>query len=284
VIKLDRTLVTDVSQHPTKAALIESFARYGQRTGAEICAEGVEALEDLRTLAELDVTYAQGFVIARPRAGWPRVSADAQATCAATDPALFADSGPGPESDERILERIVAELSSIRTRPALHGCLKRVAANLNADELHITMLDPTGTYLEAVSGLGSALEGTRWLLADYPDTERVLRAQETRQVMARDPHADPAEVELLRVQGIASMLMVPILYGGLTVGLLEAYATEERPWSRGQIYRARIIAYQLGAVLQRLGAATEVPAEIPARSAPLEEIVRRRRLAGPQSS
>jgi GAF domain-containing protein len=103
-------------------------------------------------------------------------------------------------------------------------------------------------------------------------------------VMARDPHADPAEVELLRAQGIASMLMVPILYGGLTVGLLEAYATEERPWSRGQIYRARIIAYQVGAVLQRLGATTEVPARIPERSAPLDEIVRRRRLAGPQSS
>jgi diguanylate cyclase (GGDEF)-like protein/PAS domain S-box-containing protein len=281
VIKLDRTLVTDVSRHPTKAALIESFARYGQRTGAQICAEGVEALDDLRTLAELDVTYAQGYVIARPGAGWPDVSADAQATCAAADPGLRTETGAGPESDERILERIVAELSGVRTRPALHGCLKRVAANLNADELHITMLDPSGTFLDAVSGLGSALEGTRWLLADYPDTEHVLRAQETRQVMTRDPHADPAEVELLRVQGIASMLMVPILYGGLTVGLLEAYATEERPWSRGQIYRARIIAYQLGAVLQRLGASTDVPAQIPARSVPLDEIVRRRRLAGP---
>jgi GAF domain-containing protein len=106
-----------------------------------------------------------------------------------------------------------------------------------------------------------------------------MRLQQTRQVMTRDPHADPAEVELLRVQGIASMLMVPILYGGRTVGLLEAYASDERPWSRGQIYRARIIAYQLGAVLQRLGAATGAP-EIPERSAPLDEVVRRRRLAG----
>jgi diguanylate cyclase (GGDEF)-like protein len=284
VIKLDRTLVTDVSRHPSKAALIESFARYGQRTGAQICAEGVETLEDLRTLAELDVTYAQGYVIARPGPGWPSVSADAQATCAATDPALAADEAPGPESDERILERIVAELSAVRSRPALHASLQRVAANLNADELHISMLDSTGTFLEAVSGLGSALEGTSWLVSEYPDTERVLRAQETRQVMARDPHADPAEVELLSVQGISSMLMVPILYGGNTVGLLEAYAREERPWSRGQVYRARIIAYQLGAVLQRLGAGNAMPADIPQRSAALDEIVRRRRLAGPQSS
>ena len=89
------------------------------------------------------------------------------------------------------------------------------------------------------------------------------------------------QVELLRAQGIASMLMVPILYGGNTVGLLEAYASDERPWSRGQIYRARIIAYQVGAVLQRLGAANEVEATpAPERSAPIAEVLTKRRLAG----
>jgi diguanylate cyclase (GGDEF)-like protein len=280
VIKLDRTLVTDVSRHPTKAALIESFARYAERTGAQVCAEGVETLEDLRVLAELDVTFAQGYVIARPAPGWPAASPEAQATCTVADLSLAGGPTSGPQSDARVLERIVAELSGVRTRPALNSCLKRVSVVLNADELHITMLDPTGSYLEAVSGLGSVLEGTRWLLADYPDTAHVLAAQETRQVMTRDPHADPAEVELLRVQGIASMLMVPILYGGRTVGLLEAYSAHERPWGRAQVYRARIIAYQLGAVLQRLGADRDVPTKIPERSAALDEVMRKRRLAG----
>jgi diguanylate cyclase (GGDEF)-like protein/PAS domain S-box-containing protein len=281
LIKLDRTLVTDVSRHPSKAALIESFARYAERTGAQVCAEGVETFDDLRVLAELDVTYAQGYVIARPGPGWPAVSVEAQAACAVADLSLVAEWSSGPQSEERVLERIVAELSGVRSRPALHACLERVAANLNADELHITMLDPTASYLVTVSGLGSSLEGTEWLLADYPETQHVLREQQTRQVMTRDPQADPAEVELLRAQGIASMLMVPILYGGNTVGLLEAYASDERPWSRGQIYRARIIPYQVGAVLQRLGAASEVDATpAPERSAPITEVLAKRRLAG----
>ncbi|MEA2333211.1 MAG: hypothetical protein QOH58_3349 [Thermoleophilaceae bacterium] len=276
LIKLDRTLVMDVSRHPTKAALIEAFASYANRTGAEVCAEGVESLEDLRVLAELDVTYAQGYAIARPGAGWPEVAPEAQAGCTPAEVGLASAAHGGPESGDRVLERIVGELSAVRTRGALHAALVKVAGNLDSDELHISVLDSTGTYLECVSGLGSALEGTRWLLSEYAETEQVLRAQETRQVVARDPDADPMEVELLRVQGIASMLMVPILYGGETVGLLEAYAAEERPWSRGQIYRARIIAYQLGAVLQRVGAATHAGTAVPRHSTGLDDIEARR--------
>jgi GAF domain-containing protein len=137
------------------------------------------------------------------------------------------------------------------------------------------MLDPTCTYLETVGHVGSVFEGARWLVSDYPSTERCLREQATVQVLARDPDADRAEVELLDAQGIASMLMVPVLYGGRTVGLLEAYAVDERPWSRGQIYRARIIAYQLGAVLARLGA-REAQDRPPERSPTLDEVVRMR--------
>jgi diguanylate cyclase (GGDEF)-like protein/PAS domain S-box-containing protein len=274
VIKLDRTIVTDVSRHPTKAALVEALARYARRIGAVVCAEGVETLEDLRTLVELDVTYAQGWAIARPAPRWPRVSLAAQVACGATEPSLTARTPEedGPESGERILERIVGALSAVRSRSALTGCLDMIVRDLESDEVHICMLDSTRTYLETVSDVGSALEGTRWLVADYPTTERVLRKQETLQVHARDPDADPAEVELLEVQGIASMLMVPILYGGETVGLLEVYAFDERPWSRGQVYRARIIAYQLGAVLQRV-ASTEGRRRPPDRSPTLDEVV-----------
>ena len=34
--------------------------------------------------------------------------------------------------------------------------------------------------------------------------------------------------------------------------LLEDYSSVERPWTRGEINRARIISYQLGAVLDGL--------------------------------
>ena len=52
--------------------------------------------------------------------------------------------------------------------------------------------------------------------------------------------------------GFSSRLVIPINQGGRTVGQLEAYRRNERPWSRFEIGRARIIALQLGATLERI--------------------------------
>ena len=50
-------------------------------------------------------------------------------------------------------------------------------------------------------------------------------------------------------RGVGSALLVPVTYAGGTNGLLAAFSFEERPWTRTEIHRARIISYQLGAVL-----------------------------------
>src|SRR3954453_7768621 len=65
LIKLDRALVANVDSDPAKAALIDSFVRFAARTGAAVCAEGIETPEELKVLADLNVTYGQGFGIAR---------------------------------------------------------------------------------------------------------------------------------------------------------------------------------------------------------------------------
>ncbi len=75
MIKLDRTLVAGVDKDPVKAALIDSHARFAHRTGVAVCAEGVETPEELRTLTELEVDYAQGFGVGRPGPPWVTVSA-----------------------------------------------------------------------------------------------------------------------------------------------------------------------------------------------------------------
>jgi GAF domain-containing protein len=46
--------------------------------------------------------------------------------------------------------------------------------------------------------------------------------------------------------------MVPVVCRDERLGLLEAYGRVERPWTRSEINRARIISYQLGAVLDGL--------------------------------
>jgi EAL domain-containing protein (putative c-di-GMP-specific phosphodiesterase class I) len=67
IIKLDRELVHGVAGDEYRAALVSSFVRFGRSIDSLICAEGIETLADLRTLADLDVTYGQGYVLAPAR-------------------------------------------------------------------------------------------------------------------------------------------------------------------------------------------------------------------------
>ncbi|MDQ4049570.1 MAG: GGDEF domain-containing phosphodiesterase, partial [Actinomycetota bacterium] len=83
IIKLDRALIEDVHLDRVKAALVRSLVHFAGETGAELCAEGIECLDELTTLAELGVTLAQGFVLARPAPAWVGVDLDAVAPCLA---------------------------------------------------------------------------------------------------------------------------------------------------------------------------------------------------------
>jgi EAL domain-containing protein (putative c-di-GMP-specific phosphodiesterase class I) len=81
IIKLDRALVADVHADPAKIALIGSLVHFARSTGASICAEGVETLDELRVLIHLGVAHGQGWALARPDAAWPRVNAEAARIC-----------------------------------------------------------------------------------------------------------------------------------------------------------------------------------------------------------
>ena len=92
----------------------------------------------------------------------------------------------------------------------------------------------------------------RFPLADYPLTARVLRDQEAVQVLVGDPEADRREVELLLSLGHRSLLIVPVVSRGESLGIVEAYSKAERPWTRAEINRARIISNQFGSVILAL--------------------------------
>ena len=64
-------------------ALVESFVRFARDVGAIVCAEGIESLDELAVLADLDVQWGQGFVLARPDAPWTDVSPIAAEVCRA---------------------------------------------------------------------------------------------------------------------------------------------------------------------------------------------------------
>ena len=67
IIKLDVTLVRDVDQRPRMQALIAALLTFARGTRAELVAEGVETAQQLATLRQLGVPYAQGYHLGHPR-------------------------------------------------------------------------------------------------------------------------------------------------------------------------------------------------------------------------
>jgi diguanylate cyclase (GGDEF)-like protein len=74
VIKLDRSLIEGVHCDSAKSALVEFFVMFARRVGAGVCTEGIETLEELRTLINLGVSYGQGYLLGRPSEPWCQVS------------------------------------------------------------------------------------------------------------------------------------------------------------------------------------------------------------------
>ena len=74
VIKLDRSLIEGVDSDSAKSALVEFFVLFARRVGAAVCTEGIETLDELRTLINLGVTYGQGYLLGRPGEPWVQVS------------------------------------------------------------------------------------------------------------------------------------------------------------------------------------------------------------------
>jgi diguanylate cyclase (GGDEF)-like protein/PAS domain S-box-containing protein len=230
LIKLDRALVTGVHADPVRAALIESFVRYAREIDATVCAEGIETLDDLERLADLDVTYGQGYAIARPATPWAPVSRAATEACTVSLSATLAEAVPAQgvsEPQDRRLERVTGMLSRARGAEELEAALGPIARDLHADLVV--------------------------LLQDAGDGELDFERVPLMQVLAGDASADPAERAALEALGYRSLLRMPVCCEDRVVGALEAYSREERPWSRFEIRRARMISHQLGAAVERVG-------------------------------
>jgi diguanylate cyclase (GGDEF)-like protein len=70
-IKIDRSLIDHIDTDRSKRALTCALVAFGREAGCAVIAEGVERREELDTLLEADVAYAQGYLLARPAPAWP---------------------------------------------------------------------------------------------------------------------------------------------------------------------------------------------------------------------
>jgi EAL domain-containing protein (putative c-di-GMP-specific phosphodiesterase class I) len=252
IVKLDRNLTRQIHADPARMVLVESFVRFARRTGAIVCAEGIESLDDLAVLGDLDVQWGQGYALAKPAEPWALVSPVAADVCRASLAQALRVSPVGGgriTAGDRRLEHLSARLASARSSKDLEGALALIGEELQADSVCLSRWRPEEQVVETLA----ESDGTRkekFHVSDYPLTARVLREQQAAQVLVGDPGADPQEVELLLSLGLRSLLIVPVVSHGETLGIVEAYSEIERPWTRTQINRARIISNQFGSVIQ----------------------------------
>jgi diguanylate cyclase (GGDEF)-like protein len=253
ILKLDRALVHGAHADPSRQALLEALIGFAAKTGAVVCGEGVEDVADLRALVALDVTYAQGYGIARPAPGWPEPSADAVSASAADIRAgLRVASTPRGDAFAHALAELADELSSVTRIGELREANRSAAALLRADDVALMRVDRAAGTLTLVTDHAGYLRDASWRLADFPATRYVLDHRVPAQVIAGDAAGDRAELDALAEAGFATLLMLPVVCGGRVLALLEVYRGLPQAFTGAEINRARVVAQQFGAALDRL--------------------------------
>jgi diguanylate cyclase (GGDEF)-like protein len=254
IVKLDLELTRAIHSDPVRMALVESLVRFSRRVGATVCAEGIESHDDIEALSNLDVPCGQGYAIGRPAPPWSQVSPPAAETCrAALAKALISTPGgdtPTISAGDRRLEHVSARLANARSRADLNSALDLIAGELHADKVALSQYHPDMGVVETLAESGEQPDEEFFSVDEYPATSRVVERQESAQVMLGDPRADSHEIELMFSLGYRTMLMVPVVQRGETLGIVEAMCHEERPWTRTEMNRARIVANQLASVIQ----------------------------------
>jgi EAL domain-containing protein (putative c-di-GMP-specific phosphodiesterase class I) len=66
VIKIDKAFVKDVADNSDSAALVQTVVLFAKKTCRRVLAEGVETSSQMNVLRAMGVSYAQGYLIAKP--------------------------------------------------------------------------------------------------------------------------------------------------------------------------------------------------------------------------
>jgi diguanylate cyclase (GGDEF)-like protein len=260
IVKVDRSLVAGVHEDASKLALLEALAHFAITTGAAVCAEGVEELAELRALASLDVTYAQGYALCRPAPPWATLPESV-----ATHGALAIQHGmrlgrPSSAGDVPSLGDVTDALAAVRTPAELDLALHQMMQLLGGQEIALSRVDPEARCLESVSERGWYDPSERFRFDDFPTTEHAIDHQITGQVIVGDPAGDPAELEIIERAGMAALLLVPLIDEHGTTGLVEIYRRSPQAWTSTQVDWARVLAFHVAAGLARATPALEAPA------------------------
>ena len=115
------------------------------------------------------------------------------------------------------------------------GIARSILKSLGADGCLVSLVSEDGTVLKDVAAsvkppteLNTVAASYR--LADFPVTQRVIETGESVEISSADPGADPQETAFLTELNFQRVLIHPLTVEGRTIGTVEAYRSEDRPF------------------------------------------------------
>ncbi|MCW2522914.1 MAG: diguanylate phosphodiesterase, partial [Frankiales bacterium] len=252
LVKLDRGLVTGARDSVEQSAVIEALVSLSRRIGAQVLGEGVETLDDLTALAELDVDFAQGFYIGEPTATLSRELPEVVMACrAARSQVMRNEVASSPESSSDGLRTATAALAASVQPADLEVALNAARLNLGIDVISLSTLSQDG-LLREISCAGGQIDAVSYPVADYPATRSALTTGVMTEAHLDDPMSDAAERAVMEPDGIASLLVTPVIGRDQPLGILEFRHRRHRRWSSQDMAQARILAEHIASVLLRM--------------------------------
>jgi EAL domain-containing protein (putative c-di-GMP-specific phosphodiesterase class I) len=76
-VKINGHIVRGIDKDKVKRELVSTIKKFAETAGSEVIAEAVETKEELSALKKLGVKYAQGYLFAKPAAGFPEIAKSA---------------------------------------------------------------------------------------------------------------------------------------------------------------------------------------------------------------
>lgn len=179
---------------------------------------------------------------------------------------------------ETLLETSIALVSRLELEDLLKEIARQVTRLLDCHFCAISVLDEESRSVRMLADYdhsGRRLPGAvQYPLTRYPLTRRVLEDRITAVVNVGDRAADSEELRELEREGDKSLLMVPLVYRGRSIGLIEVMDhLRERRYSQQELRICRAVAGQAAVALQNamtFSTATAAAAEIGALCAELD--------------
>jgi len=134
----------------------------------------------------------------------------------------------------------VPEAFNRRLLDVLNALAAELVESLDADACAISRVigDVLIMVAERVPDERTLLHGQGYLVSDYPQTAEVLRTRVPCALTLADPDVDDAEATVLREQGFAAVVMVPLDINGAVWGLVEVYRLDPVPFTEEQVEQA----------------------------------------------